>query len=500
MFFFLIYLASNGGIVDHSDGERSFLYAENFVLNGKLAYGLGLPSDDELKKMSVKNRLHNVAKISYEKNVEMLGNITKTEYVKEFKEKNKDEFYNQTYLALPIVAIPFYFMSLYLGFSPINFVPLLLNSSIIAVTAVIIFALGKELFKSERIGFVLSIIFGLTSFIWPHVSSMFPRPLGILFLMLSIYFILHSRKKSGLVLPIFAGISFGMSFISMSFFLLFLPGMIIFGIYQFRKNKKQLAAFVIATIILVGVQGYANIYRFGAIDDFGFPDLPLENRNPLTNPIKHVEGLYGYLISPGRSFFIFFPIALLYPLGLYYLFKKDPSLALLFIYITLITFLFAATTPNWDKLDGRNFGPHRYLIPMIPLIAVSMGALISKFSNSIKAMLTIIGLSIIGFSVNLIGNLSNIRIGWGYGEEIEGIKGGVKHETFAWDPNYSSLSQIYKVITNGYHEKITGCNYDLYIYCEFGIISLVLLGIIISIVGVMILKILKNKTMTKSLI
>ena len=459
--------------------------------------GLDLPSADELG-FPLEAKLERVATISYEKNVEMLGNFNQTEYVNEFMEKNKDEFYNQTYLALPIVAIPFYFMSLYLGFSPINFVHLFLNSSIIAVTAVIIFALGKELFKSERIGFVLSIIFGLTSFIWPHVSSMFPRPLGILFLMLSIYFILHSRKKSGLVLPIFAGISFGMSFISMSFFLLFLLGMIIFGIYQFRKNKKQLAAFVIATIIMVGVQGYANIYRFGAIDDFGFPTLPLESRNPLTSPIKHVEGLYGYLISPSRSIFISFPIALLHPLGLYYLFKKDPSLALLFIYITLIAYIFAGSNYIWDKLDGRNFGPHRYLIPMIPLIAVSMGALISKFSNSIKAMLTIIGLSIIGFSVNLIGNLSNVKIGWDYGK-VEGIKYWIKHETFAWDPNYSSLSQIYKVITNGYHEKITGCNYDLYIYCEFGIISLVLLGIIISIVGVMILKILKSKTMAKSL-
>ena len=251
---------------------------------------------------------------------------------------------------------------------------------------------------------------------------------------------------------------------------------------------------------MVGVQGYTNIYRFGIIDDFGFNKLPLESRNPLTKPIKYVEGFYGYLISPSRSIFISFPLALLYPLGLYYLFKKDPSLALLFIYITLITFIFAATTQIWDKLDGRNFGPHRYLIPMIPLIAVSMGALISKFSNSIKAMLTIIGLSIIGFSVNLIGNLSNVKIGWNYGQEIEGIRGAVKHDVFAWDPNYSSLSQIYKVITNGYHEKITGCNYDLYLYCEFGIISLILLGIIISIVGVMILKILKNKTMAKSLI
>jgi hypothetical protein len=107
MFFFLIYLASNGGIIDHSDGARSFLFTENFVLNGKLALGLDLPSADELG-FPLQKKLKHAAKMSYEKNVEMLGDIKKNKYMNEFMEKNKDEFYNQTYLALPIVVIPFY--------------------------------------------------------------------------------------------------------------------------------------------------------------------------------------------------------------------------------------------------------------------------------------------------------------------------------------------------------------------------------------------------------
>ena len=169
---------------------------------------------------------------------------------------------------LSIAAVPFYVIAMTFGVSVIPFVFLLLNSTIIATSCVVIFLIGKNLYKSESIGFVLSLIFGVTSFIWPYISSMFPRPIGILFLMLGLYLILRHKNKNGMVIPFLAGLSLGLTTIANIQFFLLIPILTIFGIFELRKNKKQLIFFIFVIAIMFSLEGYITYFINCARFDF----------------------------------------------------------------------------------------------------------------------------------------------------------------------------------------------------------------------------------------
>jgi len=149
------------------------------------------------------------------------------------------------------------------------------------------------------------------------------------------------------------------------------------------------------------------------------------------------------------------------------------------------------------------------LLPLIPIISISIGSIITKFPKSILLKVSIICLTVIGFVVNLLGNLVWYWFIFLYGRQEEKL-----HKLFSleesynigtWDPAYSLVSQLIKILSSDfvgtltlkddplYLIGLTGCNFDIYLFCNFGILPIILLGIIILIIGLVILKILKRK-------
>jgi len=209
-------------------------------------------------------------------------------------------------MVLPILAAPFYVIATALNLPTINFVFLLLNSVIIAGSAVVMFYLGKQIYGSEKIGFALSLIFGLSSYLWPYITSMYARPLGILFFMICLYLILHQKNRTEIYPCFLAGITIGLSFLSHPHFLILLPPILIFGLYKFRKNKKQILVFLIAIIICFLILGSLNYVVKGSFFQLvDFPNDPYKDK-ALKNPFIIFEGIYGYLFSPGLSIFFLF--------------------------------------------------------------------------------------------------------------------------------------------------------------------------------------------------
>ncbi|QMU53918.1 MAG: hypothetical protein GKS07_02745 [Nitrosopumilus sp.] len=215
LFFLLIFLLSSGGHSDHYDGVVAFLKVENMAINGTPAENINSPS---LKFFGFDLETHIGIKASmqayylYEKNKEQFieQETSREEFREEFLESTDFEnFYGPNYILLPIVATPLYIISTILDTSPVNFVPLFLNSTIIAINAVLVFFIGTKLYCSQRIGFVLSVLFGTTTFMWPYVTSMFHRPLAILFLLVFLYLILNHKQKISIKKSFFAGISLG---------------------------------------------------------------------------------------------------------------------------------------------------------------------------------------------------------------------------------------------------------------------------------------------------
>jgi len=276
LFFFVIYTSTNGGHLDYYDGTSAFLMTEYFVLNGSPLYiSEDLPSIEKTEfpiERHIKVQGSNRANAEYEKNIEYYTNqeITKENFVENYlQEIDKKQFPNGNYVILPTIAAFFYLLANFFQIDPIYFVPLVTNSIILAISVVIVYKLSELLFGSKKIGLFTALIFGLTSFLWPYAGTMLARPLAILFLLLSVYLILYFKKDNQKILPFIAGLCLGLSVLTHPLLLLVIPGVMVFGLFQLRFNKKIMFSFVIGLVIIFLIQASLNYVRFGDIEQFG---------------------------------------------------------------------------------------------------------------------------------------------------------------------------------------------------------------------------------------
>jgi len=177
------------------------------------------------------------------------------------------------------------------------------------------------------------------------------------------------------------------------------------------------------------------------------------------------------------------------------------SLALLFVSLFVSSWLFFGTTgsPTWAGFGS--WGP-RYLIPILPFITISIGIFLERYWKYIFSKIVIVSFAVFGFFVNLLGTLVWHQYGYSYGWQIEGLwKSQDSFSFFAWSPSHSPFVLHLKVLfsdyllkvptlyQNDYHSiGLAPCQYDLYVYCEFGILPFI--GIL-SVIVIMFFVILK---------
>ena len=90
-------------------------------------------------------------------------------------------------------------------------------------------------------------------------------------------------------------------------------------------------------------------------------------------------GLYGLLLSPGKSFFLYNPPAIIGLLGIRYLFKHHLEIAILFIILILSHILFYSPWNSWH--GGNSWGP-RFLLLILPYLILPAG--FADFSKKAK--------------------------------------------------------------------------------------------------------------------
>lgn len=116
----------------------------------------------------------------------------------------------------------------------------------------------------------------------------------------------------------------------------------------------------------LGIGGLAwyNYARFGALLNFGYGSEPFALSGLLT-------GLYGVLLSPGRSIFVYSPVLLLAFPGLVSLWRQRRGLALSLAFTIAGYVGMVALWHSWE--GGWSWGS-RLLTPIIPLAGVAAGA------------------------------------------------------------------------------------------------------------------------------
>jgi hypothetical protein len=153
-----------------------------------------------------------------------------------------------------------------------------------------------------------------------------------------------------------------------------------------RDGKPALrAAFLLCATSAMGVAILLahNAVLFGGPFQFGYPAAAegAKRLNTFDTPLW--KGLYGFLLSPGKSIFIFAPPVLLALAGLPRLWKRDRGVATLAMLFPLVYLFFFARYTQWE--GGYCVGP-RYLVPSIVLLCLALGPMLAEGEPRIKKL------------------------------------------------------------------------------------------------------------------
>jgi hypothetical protein len=130
-----------------------------------------------------------------------------------------------------------------------------------------------------------------------------------------------------------------------------------------------------------------NQIYFGNPMDFGYPEVAEGGKrlNSFDTPLA--DGLYGFLLSPGKSVFLFAPLVLLAIPGVIGMAKRNVGLAIVAGGTPLIYLLFFARYTQWE--GGYCVGP-RYLVPAIALLCLGLGPVLANATPQIRKLAVVL--------------------------------------------------------------------------------------------------------------
>lgn len=311
-----------------------------------------------------------------------------------------------------------------------------------SILALTLFLYLTELGLPKRQALLISLIGFLSTNLLIYAKHTFAHMMFISFIFLSFYFIKRFfRTKKALTL-VFAGVAFGISSITynQTFILALVPLFLYFLLLSNFKfylliqpnlllNQKNFRLFLNE---MKSLTTKFLIFFFGFLP-FIFIYLWFENlraapnytlANPLTlakislNPILTLpltvffEGLYGQLLSPGRSIFLYSPLLLLIIFFWHKVKKIVLPEAVVLLVLSAVYILFYAMqysigssdqgiAPYWH--GESSWGP-RYLLPLIPFGLLIVGHIYTRLKKYQK-LLIFLPLVIIGFYIEMLGVL-----------------------------------------------------------------------------------------------
>jgi hypothetical protein len=144
-----------------------------------------------------------------------------------------------------------------------------------------------------------------------------------------------------------------------------------------REGKSGLrGAFALGGGAVAGVAVLLvhNAVLFGGPFTLGYPSTAEGAKLVTRFDTPLLTGLYGFLLSPGKSVFIFAPPILLALFGLRTLWQRNRGVAALAVLFPLIELAFYVTYSQWE--GGYCVGP-RYLVPALIFLCLGLGPVLA---------------------------------------------------------------------------------------------------------------------------
>ena len=274
-----------------------------------------------------------------------------------------------------------------------------ISSSLLAISASILFLLSLHLTKSIPKSMLVTFLFSFCTIVFSTISRGLWQHTGSI-LLLSIVLYLFSLKKS--VYLILSAIPLYFSYVVRPTNLLPIFFLSLVVIYLLRKNSIYFLG--LGFLILISFF-YINQIVFGSITH------PYYDFRKVSGSDTFYEALLGNLVSPARGLFVYSPIFLFCIYGIY-LKRKLETLDLLdyaFFSIIILHWILVSRNLNW--WGGHSYG-YRLLSDLIPFLIYYLIYFIKylNFKSIIGGLFIVCAL--ISFGINFRGAVSMETYFW----------------------------------------------------------------------------------------
>lgn len=345
VFFFLAFLSVSSGIIASSDGVTIFNVTQALIEDG----GIAVKGDNVAA--GVDGRL-----------------------------------YSRYGIGLSLATVPFYLLGkVVAAFAPIHLTPFVLkgvasltNAAIGALVCILLFLTAVRFGYSQKVALQLTIAFAFSTFFIVYVTKSFlTQPLESLCILGAIYHLVSFRQDGKSSRLFYAGIFGGIGILTKWFFVINLPILAAYPLISSSRRGRRpqnliLFAAPAAGAFAVGL--WYNFLRFGSIWQTGYFGI-----TSFSTPL--LVGLYGLLLSSGKSLVLYAPVTLLGLLSLKSFVKHRQHETWLFLGLFLINLLAVAKYRDWGG-DGA-WGP-RYLTLVLPCLILPIGALFERGTRAAK--------------------------------------------------------------------------------------------------------------------
>lgn len=312
----------------------------------------------------------------------------------------------------PILAIPFYITGRYIGGEPgAQGMVSIMNQLAVAVSGVVVFFFITNLGYSKRTALIVTVFYSIGTFAWPQSKHPFDNPEEMLFVLLAVFFV-HFYVKSGKVLYlVLSSASLGFAFITRatSLFTL-LPIFIYLSFSQFeecpdRKTKlkvfKDVTVYALVFFFFVLIHLWYDYIRFGSVFETGYALRAERIGINFFTGTPLIMGICGFLVSPGKGFFYYSPISILFLFSIKGFYRKHRGLTLCILGIIFPYLIFLSKNIFWH--GDWCWGP-RYLFVVTPLLMITISDFVEKlFKNGKSLRYAVLFLFVISIFIQVAG-------------------------------------------------------------------------------------------------
>lgn len=300
----------------------------------------------------------------------------------------------------------------------VSFTGIFIAAATAALISVMVAGFSARLAMGRQVPFITGVAYMIGTMAWPHSRTFFSEPLATLLVLLAFH--LAAGSDTGLTRKraLLSGLAFAGAMATRLDTAFVFPGWLVYlltllpgtargeGPIAFLKSRKAGESFgrlilaAIPIVVFLAWQMLHNYLRFGSPLESAYADQT-EGIN-FSTPV--VAGLHGFLMSPGKSIFLFSPAVILALAGWGRFAKAYRGLAWGLAIAVFCKVMVHATWQNWA--GGWCWGPrhifmvHALLLPAAAFFLASPG-LLRRLITSV--VLTIgIGVQLLGTSQSFI--------------------------------------------------------------------------------------------------